>query len=85
MSWQAHREFIGLHHKKNNVEWLADFRDLAKMQRWNSGVEGSRGQVYGDTVFTNGYDMLRPLLDEGHIETGQSEVGPDRSALRAST
>jgi hypothetical protein len=74
---------IGLHHKKDDVERLADFSNLTEMQRRNSDIEGSRGQVYGDTAFTNGDDMVGPLLDEGHVKTGQSKVGSDRGALRA--
>jgi hypothetical protein len=56
------------------------FGDLAKMQRWHFGVDGAGGQINRDAVFTNGFDVIGPLIDEGYIKAPCAPV--PRNAMR---
>ena len=74
---------IGLHHKENDVERLADLGDLARCNAGTLALIVRVGKFDGYAAFANGNHMLRPLLDEGYVQTSQSEVGADRGPLRA--
>ncbi len=60
---------VGLDDEKDEVEFFLYLGDLAEMQRRHSGVDRSRRQIDGNALLPDGFDMGRPLLDKGHIES----------------
>ena len=67
---------------EDDVERFSHLSDLAEVVHAHRCDDALVGHVDPHTVPTHGLDMGGPLIDEGDIEPGKSEVGRDRRSLR---